>query len=132
MFPRAHVLKTWSLAWYYLEEVETIRGGVSGRKLGHWGHPLQGDCEISVSSNSPFLTFASQLQWAKQLCSHVLPAWCTTGPKSNMGLQPWTETSKTMSPNQPFLSITWIFQVFVIVAENQEDYSVLALLYVWV
>lgn len=69
--PKSHMLKAWSLAcgvmekWQHLEEV-----GLSGRKLGHWGHIK----EIPGLQPLPFpLVFL-----ATEQASFIIP-YCHTG-----------------------------------------------------
>jgi hypothetical protein len=40
--PNAHVLKVQSSAWHYCKGLEPLRGGLTGRKLGHWDYALEG------------------------------------------------------------------------------------------
>jgi hypothetical protein len=49
--PKAHVLKGWSSAWHYWKVEEPLRGRTQWKVLDHWGHALEGDCGMSVSSS---------------------------------------------------------------------------------
>lgn len=52
--------------------------------------------------------------WGKQLCWHASRIMCCFGYnfKSNKNNWPWTVISKTVSQSKPFLSASWLYQVF--------------------
>jgi hypothetical protein len=89
---------------------------------GSWSFEL---VPLKVILGSWFLPFSllpgPEVRWFFPYCA--LLWWCAILPQTQKkwGLWLWTVTSKSISQNKPFLFISWLSQVFVIVRERDRE-----------
>jgi hypothetical protein len=91
-------------------------GHVVEKKLGHWGHALEGDWD-PAPPHFWLLPGHHEPQAPTMMC---LPLQHKATQPSGQGLKP----HETMSPNKPFLLKSWFISIFVTVVVSwlTEDY----------
>lgn len=88
----------------------------SDRTFKRWGLVIGGVLHRGIVGCQCFLfLFVSWPLWGKHLCSTMCnPPWCVLChrmTRSHRANWSWTEISKIVSQNKPFLFVSWLFEV---------------------